>query len=163
MFGRSDGIRHTPAQPQRKAEQNSKSKSRRNAKVFNRNAKAKKIHATKTPKPERRAVDGKDLSSRKIVWLEKVKHYLNIFACNVLLKLHIYRDQEERADLKESINDSKNELNKLNNKEARQQNVAKMKEELEDGQYVEAARRAKDAGKAAFGEGKSRLWKWLRV
>ncbi|WP_066016522.1 hypothetical protein [Endozoicomonas atrinae] len=161
MFGRSDGIRHAPAQPQRKVGQKKQSKLSRIPKVFGRNT--KKVKATNTQRPERIVINGKDLSSRKIVWLEKVKHYLNIFFCNVLLKLHIYRDQEERVALKESIDVSKNELNELNNKEARQQNVAKMKEELEDGQYVEAARRAKDAGKAAFGEGKSRLWKWLRV
>ena len=48
MFGRSDGIRHAPAQPQRKAEQKSKSKLRRNAKAFNRNT--KKSTCYKDPK-----------------------------------------------------------------------------------------------------------------
>ncbi|MFK0571476.1 hypothetical protein, partial [Endozoicomonas sp.] len=107
--------------------------------------------------------DGGNLSSRKIVWLEKLKHYLNIGACNFQLKLHLYSGQEGRESLKVSKDLSRHALSILKHGETRQSNLSKAKEDFEDGQYVNAAHKFGEAGIAGFKEGKSRAWTWLRA
>ncbi|WP_257296039.1 hypothetical protein [Endozoicomonas sp. YOMI1] len=128
------------------------------AKAFSR--KAKPVHAERVPNPDKSEIGGKDLSSRKIVWLEKFKHRFNIFTCNVSLKLHFYRGQEARAALKKSRDESKSELAILTNEEAMKTNTSKMKEELADGQYLQAAKRAGAASEAAIKAGKGRIESW---
>lgn len=119
------------------------------------------VHAERAPQPGKVEIGGKDLSKRKIVWLEKFKHYFKIFTCNVSLTLHFYRGQEARAALKKSKDESKSELAILTNEEAMRTNTSKMKEELADRQYLQAAKRAKAASKAAIKAGKSRIELWL--
>ncbi len=163
MINKADGVINSQVRtpPQTKVRKNGRVNIGQRARVFNRSA--HKVHASRVTKPEVRTIEGKDLSSRKIVWLEKMKHRWNVFACSFRLVFHIYLDDKGRADLKDSREASKTELNILNQKEVRQHNVSKLQEELADGQYAEAARRAKDASMAAIEEGRSRFWKWIRV
>lgn len=165
MINNADGVINSPVRTPPKTTTKVRKKGRVNirhrARVFNRSA--HKVHASRVTKPGVRTIEGKDLSSRKIVWLEKMKHRWNIFACSFRLVFHIYLDNKGRADLKDSREASKTELNILNQKEVRQHNVSKLHEELFDGQYKEAARRAKNAGVAAIKEGRSRFLQWARV
>lgn len=127
-------------------------------KAFHR--KTEEVHAERAPQPGKVEIGGKDLSKRKIVWLEKFKHHFNIFTCYVSLKLHFYRGQEARAALKKSRDESKSELAILTNEEAMKTNTSKMKEELEDGQYLQVAKRAVAASEAGFKVGKGRIESW---
>ncbi|MBO9479917.1 hypothetical protein [Salinisphaera sp. G21_0] len=135
-----------------------KTKRGERGKAFHR--KTEEVHAERAPQPGKVEIGGKDLSKRKIVWLEKFKHYFNIFTCNVSLKLHFYRSQEARAALKKSRDESKSELAILTNEEAMKTNTSKMKEELEDRQYLKAAKRAVATSEAAFKAGKARIESW---
>ncbi|MBO9492584.1 hypothetical protein J7438_00535 [Thalassotalea sp. G20_0] len=144
-----------------KAEKNKytqKAKRGNRGKAFHR--KTEEVNAERAPQPGKVEIGGKDLSKRKIVWLEKFKHHLNIFACKVSLKLHFYRGQEARAALKKSRDESKSELAILTNEEAMKTNTSKMKEELEDRQYLKAAKRAVATSEAAFKAGKGRIESW---
>ncbi|MFK0570570.1 hypothetical protein, partial [Endozoicomonas sp.] len=94
------GNTSTDGSPQLKREvrRNGKKNKSRKVKAFRRNA-----YKVKNPRITPKGVgkpDGGNLSSRKIVWLEKLKHYLNIGACNFQLKLHLYSGQEGRESLK---------------------------------------------------------------
>lgn len=86
-----------------------------------------------TPSPRQDSVDGKSLFSRKVVWLEKIKHYFNVFACSTLLKFHIYSDNDERKILKKSRDASRLELKKLQTNEDLHNNQDRFREAFEDG------------------------------
>ncbi|USE33848.1 hypothetical protein [Endozoicomonas sp. SCSIO W0465] len=134
-----DGLpgRRMPIQTQAPGKAGVHGRRRANAEAFRKNA--EELHNKLTKKiPDQRqtAHSGKDLSSRKIAWIEKVKHHLNIFACNFSLKLHLYLDNEGRQALIDLKKESKAELQSIKLK----QNVAKVQENMTDGQYGDAAR-----------------------
>ena len=90
------------------------------------------------PSARQDGVKGKSLFSRKVVWLEKIKHHWNIFACNARLTLGLYSDFGGRKALKDSIKDSELELKLLRTEANLKNNQERLREALEDGEIGEA-------------------------
>ena len=82
----------------------------------------------------------KKLSSRKIVWLEKIKLHLSIFACNARLKLGLYNNTYDRQALKNSKSKSELMLKTLKSEAALKANKKRLDEAIEDEQYGDAFR-----------------------
>lgn len=78
------------------------------------------------------SVAKKSLSSRKIVWLEKIKLHLSIFACNARLTLGLYNNIYDRQELKESIKASERMLETLKSKAALEANKERFDEAVQD-------------------------------
>ena len=82
----------------------------------------------------------KKLSSRKIVWLEKIKLHLSIFACNARLKLGLYNNTLDRQALKNSKSKSELMLKTLKSEAALKANKKRLDEAIEDEQYGDVFR-----------------------
>ena len=80
----------------------------------------------------------KKLSSRKIVWLEKIKLHLSIFACNARLKLGLYNNILGRQALKISKQESEQMLKNLKSEAVLKVNEERFKEAVEDGENFAA-------------------------
>ena len=80
----------------------------------------------------------KSLSSRKIVWLEKIKLHLSIFVCNARVKLGMYNNTFDRQALKESIKESERMLKTLKEDAALKANKERFQEAVEDSENLAA-------------------------
>ncbi|WP_257263261.1 hypothetical protein [Endozoicomonas sp. ONNA2] len=123
--------------------------------------KTKSADVKKTDQPENSKIDGKDIFSRKAVLLEKFKHRFIIIACNIRLTFNFYRNQEQRAALKNSRDESKAQLQILNGEKTRDKHFSKAREEMEDGQYVQAADNFVKGGKDVIKVKAVQFKRWL--
>ena len=105
-------------------------------------------------------VEETELSSRKITWVEsikthfkKIKHRIIVAFCSMRLHCHFYLDDDTRKELKRSVRQAENELKILDSEQQRMNNVERMKEQLEDGEYGKAAKSAFEAGCHGLREG----------
>lgn len=87
---------------------------------------------------QKSSVAKKSLSSRKIVWLEKIKLHLSIFACNARLKLGLYNNILGRQALKISKQESEQMLKNLKSEAVLKVNEERFKEAVEDGENFAA-------------------------
>lgn len=109
-----------------------------------RNTAAKPKYA---PAAQNRGVEEKKLSSRKIVWLEKIKLHLGIFACNARLKLGFYNSPLERQALKQSIDEYQEDLKILKSDAALKESKERFNEAIQDDRVKEAFRAGVDVAK----------------
>ena len=74
---------------------------------------------TNMPVAENLAMDvEQSLYSRKVTFFDKLKSYITIVACTVILKLGLYSDVREKKDHEQSIKEAKRQLKRFNSKEA---------------------------------------------
>ena len=143
------------------------SRLRRAAGAYNRRA-----HRLSTPPTEGlrgdRKTEDTELSSRKVVWLEKVtrclkkiKHRFVIAFNSMRLQCHFYTDPETRKELKQSISASKIELGILDGEQKRKKNIEQMREEFQDGRYAKAAGHVLEAGCHGVSEAVLKLQKHI--
>ncbi len=139
------------------------SRLRRRAEAFSRNAEQLNGRTTRGMQ-EARKTQEIPLSSRKVAWVEKVKihlqkikHRVIIGFNNMRLFCHFYSGQQNRAELKRSIDISKRQLEILNNQQDCRDNIQRARENFEDGQYKAAAKDACRAIVAGAREGFGRV------
>lgn len=87
---------------------------------------------------QKSSVAKKSLSSRKIVWLEKIKLHLSIFVCNARVKLGMYSNTFDRQALKESIKESERMLKTLKEDADLKANEERFQEAVEDSENLAA-------------------------
>ena len=87
---------------------------------------------------QNRGVEGKKLSSRKVVWLEKIKLHLSIFVCNARVTLGLYNNICDRKALKKSIQESERMLKTLKEDAALKANKERFQEAVEDSENLAA-------------------------
>ena len=116
------------------------------AEAFSRKAEevsAEKVNGMREPNRTKR----KNLFSRKITWVEKIKVKLLKTKCRITIGFnkfrlfcHFYSGPEGRVELKNSISTTKSELDNLDNKLSCATNLERAQEHFNDGEYGKAFR-----------------------
>ncbi len=139
------------------------------AKAFSRNAakvKARTENGIRVPKK----TEDKTLAFRKIAWVEKIKVHLQKIKYRIIIGFnssrlfcHFYSGREQRAELKDSIDIARRQLNILHNQQSRRDNFERAQENIQDGQYKEAIVAGCKAMTAGLREGWGKVAQQLKT